>query len=144
MSDDLWRRGALTLSSLGFTCVFQAGKIQSLQLFISRSGGHVIPPYNIHTLSTREVMRIKKIINYGILSWCTAKFSELTIEKIAVRRYNLINSGQCGRCVALLTVLSLVEGKCRHRPSVHLREIYLVKASLLVCTCIQVALKIIV
>ena len=37
-----------------------------------------ISPYNIYTISSRQVMRIEKNINYGIISWSNTKFSELT------------------------------------------------------------------
>ena len=37
-----------------------------------------ISPYNVNTISTREVMRIKKNISLGISSWSDTKFSELT------------------------------------------------------------------
>ena len=37
-----------------------------------------ISPYIINTLSTREVMRIKKNIDLGLISWFDTKFSELT------------------------------------------------------------------
>ena len=36
-------------------------------------------PYNINTISTRWVMRIKKNINLGIIGWSNTKFSELTL-----------------------------------------------------------------
>ena len=35
--------------------------------------------YNIYTISTKKVMRIKKNINLGIISWFNTKFSELTL-----------------------------------------------------------------
>ena len=38
-----------------------------------------ISPYIINTLSTREVMRIKKNIDLGLISWFNTKFSELTL-----------------------------------------------------------------
>ena len=38
-------------------------------------------PYNINTISTRQVMRIKKNINLGMISWSNTKFSELTLYK---------------------------------------------------------------
>ena len=38
-----------------------------------------ISPYIINTLSTREVMRIKKNIDLGLISWFDTKFSELTL-----------------------------------------------------------------
>ena len=36
-------------------------------------------PYNINTTLTRQVMRIKKNINLGIISWSNTKFSELIL-----------------------------------------------------------------
>ena len=36
-------------------------------------------PYNINTLSTKWVTRIKKNINSGIISWSNTKFSEQTL-----------------------------------------------------------------
>ena len=36
-----------------------------------------ISPYNIYTISSRQVMRIEKNVNYGIISWSNTKFSEL-------------------------------------------------------------------
>ena len=35
-------------------------------------------PYNINTIESKQVMRIKKNINKGILSWSDSKLSELT------------------------------------------------------------------
>ena len=40
----------------------------TLQLKVNNSDQHLISPYNTNTLSSRQVMRIKKIINLGILS----------------------------------------------------------------------------
>ena len=37
-----------------------------------------ISPHNINTISTKQVIRIKKNINLGI-SWPNGKFSELTL-----------------------------------------------------------------
>ena len=36
-----------------------------------------ISPYNINTISSRQVMRMKKNINWGIISWSNTKFSKL-------------------------------------------------------------------
>ena len=44
-----------------------------------RSDQHEISLYNINSLSSRQVMRIANIINYGLLPWCKTKFSELTL-----------------------------------------------------------------
>ena len=38
-----------------------------------------ISPNDINTVSTRQVMRIKKTISLGIISWSNTKFSELTL-----------------------------------------------------------------
>ena len=35
-----------------------------------------ISPYNINTISTTQVMRIKKNINEGIISWSNTEFSK--------------------------------------------------------------------
>ena len=37
-----------------------------------------ISPYYIYTISYRQVMRIKKTVNYGITNWSNIKFSKLT------------------------------------------------------------------
>ena len=34
-----------------------------------------ISPYDINTISTSQVMRIKKTIDLGIISWSNTKFS---------------------------------------------------------------------
>ena len=41
-----------------------------------------ISPYNINTISTREVMRIKTNINLGIISLSNTTFSELTLQEL--------------------------------------------------------------
>ena len=38
-----------------------------------------ISPYNINTISSRQVTRIKKTINLKIISWSNTKFPELTL-----------------------------------------------------------------
>ena len=38
-----------------------------------------VSPYNIITVSTRQVMRMKKNINLGIISWSDIKFFDLTL-----------------------------------------------------------------
>ena len=38
-----------------------------------------VSPYNIITVLTKQVMRMKKNINLGIISWSNTKFSELTL-----------------------------------------------------------------
>ena len=37
-----------------------------------------ISPYNTNTISSRQMMRIEKNINEGIINWSNTKFSELT------------------------------------------------------------------
>ena len=38
-----------------------------------------ISPYSIHKISSRQVIRIKRNINKGIISWFSNKFSELKL-----------------------------------------------------------------
>ena len=45
-----------------------------------------ISPYNIDTISSRQVMRIKKNINQGIVSWSNTKFSKLTSQELYDRQ----------------------------------------------------------
>ena len=45
-----------------------------------------ISPYNINTVSTRQVMRIKKNINWGIIDWSNTKFSKLTLQELYGRQ----------------------------------------------------------
>ena len=45
-----------------------------------------ISPYRINTLSSRQVMRIKKNINKGITSWSNTKFSRLASWELYVRQ----------------------------------------------------------
>ena len=49
-----------------------------LKPFTPTSDQDRISPYKINTISSREVMRIEKNINHGIISWSNTKFSELT------------------------------------------------------------------
>ena len=37
-----------------------------------------ISPYNINTISSRQVMSLKKNINEGIINWFNTKFSKVT------------------------------------------------------------------
>ena len=37
-----------------------------------------ISPYYIYTISCRQVMRMRKNINYGITNWSDTKFSKIT------------------------------------------------------------------
>ena len=50
----------------------------SINPFTPTSDQDRISPYNINTISSRQVMRIEKNINYGNISWSNTKFSELT------------------------------------------------------------------
>ena len=45
-----------------------------------------ISPYNINTIWGRQVMRIKKNITKGIISWFNTKFSELTSSELYDRQ----------------------------------------------------------
>ena len=51
----------------------------------STSDLDIISPYTIHTISSRQVMRIKKIINYVIVVWSNSKFSKLTSYELYSR-----------------------------------------------------------
>ena len=44
-------------------------------------------PYNINTISCRQVMRINKNINQGIISWSKTKFSKLTLQELYSRQF---------------------------------------------------------
>ena len=45
-----------------------------------------ISPHKINTISSRQVMRIKKYINQAIISWPNTKFSKL-IQELFNRQY---------------------------------------------------------
>ena len=45
-----------------------------------------ISPYNINIISCRQVMRIKKNINQGIISWSKTKFSKVTSQELYDRQ----------------------------------------------------------
>ena len=45
-----------------------------------------ISPYNINTISSRQVMRIKKNINKGIISWSNIKFPKRTSRELYGRQ----------------------------------------------------------
>ena len=45
-----------------------------------------ISHYNINTVSSRQVTRIKKNINQGIISLSNTKFSKLTSQKLYGRQ----------------------------------------------------------
>ena len=81
----------LVLQSVSFTLYVPAKNQQKiLQMFqeaYNRAplilNSHEWPktesPYNINKISTKEVMRTKKNINLGTISWSNTKFSELTL-----------------------------------------------------------------
>ena len=46
-----------------------------------------ISPYNINTISGRQVMRKKKNINQRIISWSNTKFSKLTPQELYDRQW---------------------------------------------------------
>ena len=46
-----------------------------------------ISPYNTSTISGGQVMWIKKNINWGVMSWSSAKFSELALWEFHDRKY---------------------------------------------------------
>ena len=45
-----------------------------------------ISPYSINTVSSRQVMRIKKNINKGNIGWSNTKFSKLTSRELYGRQ----------------------------------------------------------
>ena len=51
---------------------------QLVNILTTMSDQNTISFHNINTKSSRQVMRIKKSINDGIITWSNAKFSELT------------------------------------------------------------------
>ena len=51
---------------------------QLVNILTTMSDQNTISFHNINTKSSRQVMRIKKSINNGIITWSNAKFSELT------------------------------------------------------------------
>ena len=44
-------------------------------------------PYNFNATSSKQVVRIKKYINYQISSWSNIKFSELTSKDLYGRQW---------------------------------------------------------
>lgn len=71
--------------------VFTTGLKTDWRLCRRLSDQNLISPCNIDRLSSRRVMRINKIINLKISSWCTAKFSEPAWKKwVAICNENLI------------------------------------------------------
>ena len=45
-----------------------------------------ISPCIVSTISTGQVMRIKKNINWGIIDWSNTKFSKLTLQELYGRQ----------------------------------------------------------
>ena len=45
-----------------------------------------ISPYNVNTMSSRQVMRRKKNINQGTISLYNPKFSKLTLQELYGRQ----------------------------------------------------------
>ena len=61
-------------------------ELKCLNPLIPMSDQDRISPYNINTISSRQVMRIKKNINKGIISWSNTKFSKLTSQELYSRQ----------------------------------------------------------
>ena len=59
-----------------FSNSLQPTCIRSVNPLTPMSDQDRISPYNINTISSRQVMRIKKNINEGMISWSTTKFSK--------------------------------------------------------------------
>ena len=49
-----------------------------------------ISPYNINTISSRQVMKYKKNINWGIISRPSTKFSKLISQELYGRQEELV------------------------------------------------------
>ena len=63
----------LNHKSMGITIITSAIVFNTLT---PMSDQERISPYNIHVISSKQVMRIKRNINKGIISWSSNKFSE--------------------------------------------------------------------
>ena len=61
-------------------------ELKCLNPLIPMSDQDRISPYNINTISGRQVMRIKKNINWGNTSWSNTKFSKLKLQELYGRR----------------------------------------------------------
>ena len=62
---------------------FQTGHVSSqINSLTPKSDQDIISLYNIHTISTRQVMRIKKNTSLGIIGWSNTKFSELILKEL--------------------------------------------------------------
>ena len=74
--------------------------ISLINPFTPSSDQYINSPYN-NTMSSREVMRIKKIINYGILFGYNAKFSGLDSKEMYGHQLGELRSlyilGQCSK-----------------------------------------------
>ena len=46
-----------------------------------------ISPYNVNTISRRQVMRTQKNINLEIISWSNTKFSDITSQELYDRQW---------------------------------------------------------
>ena len=46
-----------------------------------------ISPYNVNTISRRQVMRTQKNINLEIISWSNTKFSDTTSQELYDRQW---------------------------------------------------------
>ena len=46
-----------------------------------------ISPYNVNTISRRQVMRTQKNINSEIISWSNTKFSDITSQELYDRQW---------------------------------------------------------
>ena len=58
--------------------------LKEINSLTSMSDQDRISPYNINATSSRQVMRIKKNINLGIISWSNPKFSKLTSQELYI------------------------------------------------------------
>ena len=74
-------------------------KRDSCLFLYPKSDQNLISPHNIDTLSSRHVMRMKKIINQLILPWCNNKFSSWyhVSHWSRVRRIEFLRLGTCGK-----------------------------------------------
>ena len=61
------------------TCTEWSVNLEPLNTLTPMSEHDRISLYNINTISTRQVTRIKKNVNLGIIRRSNAKFSELTL-----------------------------------------------------------------
>ena len=49
---------------------------------LSQKWQNLTSPYNFHTISSKQLMRILKLINYKLLSWSFTKFSQLIYKEL--------------------------------------------------------------